>query len=251
MRPGAFLPFLAILIAPTAHAYLPPAFYFYAKLAEQKGKATVQSVTLGVSRPQAAGTEEALGSVTIVPASGTRPPPGAWPAMSVLFESDPDALIRAVQAFGLSVAKETDLLRVSREQLNAMKEPPRPVYKADRTMSLQRSRQTYAWVHGNKESGKSVWAEKDTYLPLKIAAPCPEAATNLSWAKAGDNKCELEFRNLYALRRGNFQSARFTLWKDGAPLLFFNVERLGPARTGAPEDKLSPDVKEIAETIFH
>jgi hypothetical protein len=158
-----------------------------------------------------------------------------------------------VAAFGLVIQTEQELMRVERTKLSQMKEPPTPFYKTDETMSLRRARQTYAWVHSNKESGASLWVEKDSFLPLKISAPCPPQAMLLPWAKSGDNKCELEYRNLSALRRGNAQGTRMTLWKDGAPLLFLNFDRIGSAKTKLPptDEKISPELKTLVETILH
>lgn len=242
---------LALLILPgAAFAFLPPAFFIYSKLTEQKPKNTVTGVALTVARPQTAGTEEILGTLMI---PEIKPVPGGWPTLSLIFGTEQQALIQAVTAFGITVIPESDLLRVEREKLIVMKDPPVPFYKPDRTMSLKRARQTYAWVHSNAESGRSVWIEKDSFLPLKIAAPCPAGAVALAWAKAGDNKCEVEFRNLYALRRGNFQNARLTLWKDGAPLLFFTFDKLASGKTKPPpsDGRLAPEVKDIAEIILH
>jgi len=242
---------LAIFLAPVAaFAFLPPAFYVYSRLAEQKNKNTVTGVALTVARPQAGGTEEILGTLTI---PEIKPAEGGWPTLNMIFGIDHQALVQSVTEFGLTVIPETELLRVERERLAAMKDPPRPFYKSDRTMSLKRARQTYAWVHSNSQTGQSIWIEKDSFLPLKIAAPCPAAAATLAWAKAGENKCEVEFRNLSALRRGNFQNARLTLWKDGAPLLFFTFDKLatGKNRLAPSDGKLPADVKDIAETILH
>jgi hypothetical protein len=250
LRPISLFVLCALLIPGAASAYLPPAFYLYSRIAEQKGKAPVNSVILSISRPQAAGTEEVLGSFTLQNWKATE---GGWPTLSILFASDSDALIDAVSAFGLSVASEKDLLRVSREQLYGLKDPPHPFYKIDKTMSLKRARQTYAWVHSNKEDGKSVWVEKDTFLPLKIAAPCPAGVAALPWAKAGDNQCEVEFRNLYALRKGNIQNTKITLWKDGVPLLFFTFDRVAAARSNqqVADSRLPAELKSIVETIMH
>ncbi|MGZ3672646.1 MAG: hypothetical protein ACXVCB_22370, partial [Bdellovibrionota bacterium] len=181
------------------------------------------------------------------------PVPGGWPGLSFVFRTDSESLIQAVTAFGLSVVPEAELLRVERSKLYAMKDPPDPFYKPDPTMSLKRTRQTFAWVHSSTDGARSVWVEKDSFLPLKIAAPCPPEAVALPWAKAGENKCELEFRNLYALRRGNLSSARMTLWKDGAPLLFFTFDRLATAKTKLPpaDGKLSPDVAAVVEMVLH
>ncbi len=242
---------LTLVIAPaSAHAYLPPAFFVYSRVTEQKAKNNVTGALVTVARPQSSGTEEILGQLSL---SEWQPVTGGWPTLSLIFNADHEALIRSVTAFGLTVAPETSLLRVERERISAMKEAPRPFYKPDRTMSMKRARQTYAWVHSNAESGKSIWVEKDTVLPLKIAAPCPAAAASLSWAKSGENKCEIEFRNLSALRRGSFQSARLTLWKDGAPLLFFTFDKTvsGKAKLSPTDGKLPPDVREVAETVLH
>lgn len=243
---------LALLSAPqAAMAYLPPAFFLYSKIAEQKPKTPVTSLSVTVARPQAGNTEEILGTLQLTDWRLTKK--GSWPTLNILFPEDQESLVRAVTAFGLVVTPETDLLRVDRSRLANLKEPPRPFYKMDKTMQLKRTRQTYAWVHMNADEDLSIWVEKDSLLPLKIAAPCPAAAAQLSWAKAGENKCELEFRNLLALRRGNFQSTRLTLWKDGTPLLFFTFDRLGNARSKAPsaEGGLPAEVKSIAETILH
>jgi hypothetical protein len=242
--------FVVLLASPNAHAYLPPAFFVYSKVVEPKAKSpAVNGVALTVSKPQAAGTEEILGSISLTDwKSGS----GGWPTLSLIFDGDQEALVRAVSSFGLTVLKETELLRIDKDKSAAMKDPPHPFYRTDPHMSLKRTRQTYAWVHGNAD-GKSVWIEKDSFLPLKIAAPCPSAASGLGWAKAGDNKCEVEFRNLGALKRGNFSSARLTLWKDGAPLLFFNFDKVATGKMQLPkaDDRLSAEVKEIAETILH
>lgn len=249
MRLGSFL--IAILLPLSAQAYLPPSFFLYSKVVEQKAKTPVTGVAMTISRPQNAGTEEILGSITLQ--EWKSPSSQGWPTLSLIFENDPEALIQAVSGFGLTVLREQDLFRVEKEKLPALKDPPHPFYKVDPNMSLKRTRQTYAWVHADSESGKSVWVEKDSFLPLKVAGPCPSAANGLGWAKAGDNKCELEFRNLGAIRRGNFQSARLTLWKDGAPLLFLTFDKVTSGKAPLPkgDEKLPGDVKEIAETILH
>lgn len=242
---------LAFSFCPAANAYLPPAFFVYSKLVEQKAKTAVTGVAMTISRPQSSGTEEILGTISIQDwkAQGSQ----GWPTLSLIFESDQEALIQAVSSFGLPVLREPELARVEKEKLGALKDPPHPFYKVDPSMSLKRTRQTYAWVHGHQESGKSVWVEKDSFLPLKIAGPCPASAASLGWAKNGDNKCEVEFRNLHALKRGNFQSARLTLWKDGAPLLFLTFDKLSNGKTTLPkaDDKLPSEVKETAEAILH
>ncbi len=245
---------LLLLSAPAAaFAHLPPAFFVYSRLTEQKTKNTPTAITgiaLTVARPQQMGTEEILGTLSL---TEWRPVTDGWPTLSLIFGNNTDALLETVKAFGLTVTPEVELLTVSHEKLSAMKDAPRPFYRSDRTMQLKRTRQTYAWVHSNPKTGRSIWIEKDTFLPLKIAAPCPAGVASLNWAKAGENTCELEFRNLSALRRGNFQNARLTLWKDGAPLLFFTFDRLasGKMKLPASDGKLSPEVKEIAEALLH
>jgi hypothetical protein len=223
----------------------------YARLGEQKTKSAVTGVAITVARPQAGNTEEILGNLNI---SNWQPENGTWPGLSLIFHSDTAEILRAVMAFGLTISPEHDLLRVERSRLYAMKEAPYPFYKTDPTMSLKRTRQTYAWVHSSTDGSRSIWVEKDSFLPLKIAAPCPEGAGSLGWAKAGGgNICELEFRNLYALRHGNLQSARMTLWKDGAPLLFFTFDRLATLKVKLPpsDGKLSPEVASIVQTVLH
>ena len=244
---------LIALLAPAgARAFLPPAFYVYAKLGEQKSKTPVTGVALTVARPQGSGTEELLGTLSI---PEIKPEKGGWPGLSLVFHQDSESLVRAATAFGLTVLPESELMRVERSKLSAMKDPPDPFYKPDPTMSLKRARQTYAWVHGNAETGPALWVEKDSFLPLKITAPCPAAVATISWAKAGDNKCELEFRNLGALRRGSYQSSRMIFWKDGAPLLFLTFDRLVTANAKAKlppsDERLPANVKEIVETVLH
>lgn len=244
-----FLFFLATL-ATSAQAYLPPAFFLYSKVAESKVKAPVTTgVVLTIARPMSGGTEEALGTFSLTSWKG-----GGWPTLSLIFEGNEEALIQSVVNYGIPVLKESELFRFDKEKAKAMKDPPRPFYKTDPHMSLKRTRQTYAWVHSTKDGNKSVWLEKDTFLPLKIAGPCPNAVSNLGWAKSGDNHCEMEFRNLQALKRGNPQSARLTLWKDGVPVLFFSFDRVTSGKAPTPktgEDRLPSEVKEIAEFILN
>jgi hypothetical protein len=246
-----FLFFLFFSFPGPAHAYLPPAFFLYSKVTEPKAKTPpVTGVALTVARPQSSGTEEILGTISLTSWKGDS---GGWPGLSLIFEGDSEQLIQSATAFGLTVLREQDLLRIEKDKAMAMKDPPHPFYKTDPNMSLKRGRQTYAWVHSHRESGKAVWVEKDTFLPLKITGPCPAAISGLGWAKSGDNKCELEFRNLYALKRGNLQSTRLTLWKDGAPVLFFNFEKVTSGKMALPksDERLAPEVKEIAEAILH
>jgi len=248
---SSFFFFFALVFTSSAQAYLPPAFFVYLKLVEPRAKLpVVTGVNLTIARPQGSGTEETLGTISI---SDWKNKSGGWPTLSLIFEGDQEALIRAVAGYGLTVLREPELLRIEKEKAMAMKEPPRPFYRTDPNMALKRTRQTYAWVHGNNESGKSIWLEKDSFLPLKVSGPCPATAAGLGWAKAGANKCEVEFRNLHALKRGNFQSARLTFWKDGAPLLFLNFEKLTTGKVQLPksDDRLTPDVREIVETILH
>lgn len=244
--------FVFLIAARPALGYLPPSFFVYSKLVEPKAKLPpISGVAITIARPQSSGTEEILGSLSLPDWKSSTAP--GWPVLSLIFENDQEALIQAITNFGLSVPREQDLLKTEKEKLTALKDPPNPFYKVDPGMSLKRTRQTYAWVHSDSTSGKAVWVEKDSFLPLKVAAPCPPSASSLGWAKSGDNKCEVEFRNLGALRRGNLQSARLTLWKDGAPLLFLTFDKLSNGKTALPkaDEKLPPEVKEIAETILH
>ncbi len=257
MKLAIFLSCLTALTAQYAHAYIPPAFFIYSKITEQREQAPTPALTLLVSRPAAAGTEEAIGTVTI---QNWAPEEGGWPALSLLFASKPDELIAAVEKFGVPVFREPDLLRVSKEQAAAMKDPPRPFYKTDKTMGLKRLRQNYAWVHGGAADGgqKSVWIEKDSFLPLKVTAPCPPKAADLPWAKSGEGKCEVEFRNAWSLRRGSSPAgAKIIFLKDGQPLLYFSFEKISYPKAGAPaaapslEAKLPDEVREIATVLLH
>lgn len=253
MKAAALLS-LALLPFP-AHAYIPPSFFVYAKLSEPREQAPNPSLVLTVSRPAQGGTEEALGSITL-PSWG--PEENGWPVLSLLFSSKPEELIAAVEKFGLAVPREQDLLRVNKEQAAAMKEPPNPFYKSDKSMGLKRHRQTYAWVHsGPEESKKSVWIEKDTFLPLKVVAPCPPKTADLPWAKSGEGLCEVEFRNIWSLRRGSSPAgAKIILLKDGNPMLQFSFEKIAYPKTGtiapgAAEAKVPDEVREIALAILH
>jgi hypothetical protein len=235
-----------------AFAYLPPAFFIYTHIAEQKGENLPPSVLISVSRPQTSGTEEILGTIGL---SSWKAAPGGWPTLSLLFANNPESLIKSVTAFGLNVTKEEELLRASRDQVAAMKDPPRPFYKNDKSMSMKRVRNTYAWVHGTA-GGKSISVEKDTFIPLRIEGPCPETVSNLGWAKSGEGRCEIEFRSITGLKRGQTHNARIALWKDGSPLLFFTFERLVPNKAGAAlsspgETKLPDYLQEIPEIFFH
>ncbi len=178
MKAHSLIFFFAFVAVPNAHAYLPPAFFVYSKLVEPKIKSPpITGVALTVARPQTAGTEEILGSISITEWKSSS---GGWPILSLIFDGDQEALEKAVSNYGLTVLKETDLLRIDKDKAASMKDPPHPFYKTDPTMSLKRTRQTYAWVHSNAD-GKSVWVEKDSFLPLKVAGLCPSAASGLGF----------------------------------------------------------------------
>lgn len=239
------------IFSPSASAYLPPSFYIYTHIAEQRAKTPNPSLQISVSRPMGSGTEEVLGTISLPSWS---PRAEGWPSLSLLFSGEAEALIQSVNSFGIPVTKESELLRAKPEQVAAMKDPPKPFYKPDKRMSLKRHRQTYAWVH--HEKNRAIWLEKDTFLPLKIEGPCPAEVVELSWAKSGENKCELEFRNVYSLRRGSPQNSRLTVWKDGNPVLFFSFDRVVPPKAGgAPaltaETKLPANIAAIADSMLH
>lgn len=239
---------LALGFHSAAHAYLPPAFYVYGQIAESRAKnPPVEGLRISLSRPKGAGTEEGLGSFVV---AGWSPSTNGWPSLSLLLSPQADSIIRSVTAFGIPVAKENELLRGSREQLAAMREPPRPYYRPDKRMTLKRHRQSYAWVH--RESGREVWLEKDSMIPLKIVGPCPREVIDLSWAQSGENRCELEFRNAVAVGRGALSSVRMLLWKDGAPLLFFSFDKASARADGGEADgALSEEAKAAADILLH
>jgi hypothetical protein len=244
--------FAFFLFSTAALAYLPPAFYLYAQVAEHRGKGTIPASAITVSRPLPSGTEEVLGTLNLPGLAAEAV--GGWPTLSLLFSSDGNALTQAARAFGLSVSKESDLLRASREQVAAMKNPPHPFYKPDPSVSLKRFRQTYAWVHSDKDIARSIWVEKDTFLPLKIEAPCPKV--DLSWAKSGENRCSVEFRNVYSLRRGNAGGGRITFLKNGFPVLYFSFDRLSAAQpngtmTLSSDAKFPEEIRALASILFH
>jgi hypothetical protein len=244
--------FLALLLffPLTASAFLPPAFYLYSEVASHRGKGTVPGITFTVSRPLPTGGEEVIGGLTL---PGLVSGPSAWPTLSLLFQSDDAALTESVRGFGLTIPKETDLLRATREQAAAMKDALRPFYKNDPTVSMKRFHKTYAWVHSDKDNARSIWIEKDTFLPLHIEAPCP--AVELPWTKAGENKCAVEFRNVYPLRRGNATGGRITFLKDGVPAVYFSVDRLSAASNGpavvSSDSKNPEEIKALAAILFH
>lgn len=240
---------LSLLLPLSASAYLPPSFFLYSEVASHRGKGTMMGATLTVSRPLPTGGEEVIGSITL---PGSVAGASAWPSLSLLLQNEEAALVEAVRGFGLPVVKEADLLRASRDQAAAMKEPPRPFYKTDPLMSMKRFSKTYAWVHADKEGSRAIWVEKDTFLPLRIEGPCP---VELSWAKAGENRCAMEFRNVYALRRGNATGARIVLMKDGFPAVYFSFDKLTPVAVGgsvtiSPDAKLPEELKALAAVLF-
>lgn len=241
---------LTFLIPLSASAYIPPSFLIYSRIAEQREQAPAPALTLLVSRPASGGTEESLGTIQV---QGWPAEDGAWPSLSLLFASKPDELMGAVEKFGLTVFREQDLLRVSKEQAAAMKEPPRPFYKNDKTMGLKRQRGNYAWVHTTAE--KSIWIEKDSFIPLKIAAPCPKQVNELPWAKSGEGKCELEFRNAWSLRKGTAPvGAKMILMKDGQPLLYYSFERISYPKaplSSSLEVTLPDEIRDISNALLH
>lgn len=244
-----FLALGLFLFSTSALAYLPPSFYFYEKISTSTVKTVPGTILLSVARPMSGGNEESLGTFAI---PNWTLKEGGWPALSLLFLNDQEQLISAVEKFGIPVSKEKELLRASKEQAAAMKEAPRPFYFRDKKMHLKRFRNINAWVHGvGPDLIKSIWVEKDTWTPIKISAPCPDKVDSLPWVKSGSNKCDLEFRNVGALRRGALQSAKIILYRDGAPALSYSVEKLLPKGQSPGETTVPDDIREISSQLFH
>jgi hypothetical protein len=239
--------FLFLLTLPySAFAYLPPAFFVYSQIAEQRAKTQLPFLVITVSKPMGSDTEEVIGNFLLPPWQKEK---GGWPTLSILLQGEAEELIQSVSQFGIPVQKETDLLRANKEQVSAMKAPPKPFYRLDKRMGLKRFRETYSWVH--KEADRSIWIEKDSFFPLKIEGPCPNEVAELSWAKAGENKCEVDFRNILSLRRGTPQNSRITLWKDGQRVLFFTIDRmLNSKPSGSNLSGINTEIQSIANQIL-
>jgi len=230
-------------------AKLPPSFFIYEQISEAVTRPNGTALTLSVSRPLGSGNEELLGTLNL-PSWGNSP--GGWPSLSLLFPTNKDQLKGAVKNFGLNISEEAELVRLPKEKIVTSKDPVNPFYKPDPRMFLRQLRGAYAWVH--EEEDRSIWVEKDTFLPLKIVAPCPEGVSGLGWSKGGAIACELEFKNIISARRGAPSNSRLTLWQDGAPLLFLSLDRVGNSRAFdkmPPSAGFSDAVKSVLDTILH
>jgi hypothetical protein len=235
-----FTLFFLLLQSSPAVAYIPPAFFVYEKVAEQRNKVPTPTLTLSISRPLQANTEEVLGSVVVpVGVNGPETPDQAWPGLTLIFSPEAQRIVGAIEAFGIPVSKETDLLRAPKEQLSAQREPPKSYYRPDERMALRRLRKSVAVVH--REGERSIWLEKDSFLPLKIVGPCPESILALEWVKGDSKICELEYRNIFSLRRGQ-QNGKILIWRGDQPVLFISVERSAPNKGGSFSSTTSSEI---------
>ena len=277
---------LALLLCNSAHAYMPPAFFLYEKLAEVRNS-PVQAAAfqLSIYRMRAGGTEEPLGEITQnLGASNDN----EWPSLTLLISNDQAELVAAVQKFGLKVLDEQDLLITTKEKLEAMKQPPRRFYRKDPNVYLRRLSQVIAWVHAsttpNNSASKSFWMEKENFLPLKVEAPCPELlqdydpvlggfvadlsklpvdttagkkdALNPTLRVSKTPRCELEYRNVYGVRRMEFQAARLYIKRDGIALFQIRLEKI--LSTKNPENsanentgKLDAKTRDLVSLFLH
>lgn len=241
--------FALLIFLTSAWAKLPPSYFVYEQISELAPRPNGTSLIISISRPLGSGNEELLGTLNLPSWENKE---GAWPALSLLFPANKEQLKGSIKNFGLKISEETELVRLPKDKILSSKDPVKPFYKPDPRMHLRQVRGTYAWVH--EEADRSVWIEKDTFLPLKVSGPCPPGVSDLGWSKGGSSICEIEFRNILSARRGAPSNSRLTLWQNGAPILFLSLDRVGSLRAFdrmPPSAEISDAVKSILDTILH
>ncbi|NUM88514.1 MAG: hypothetical protein HUU37_04845 [Bdellovibrionales bacterium] len=245
---------LLVLLSAEAPAYLPPAHLLAKRIAESHDPAKLVLAKVGVYRAgETASDADSLlwEEHALIPLQGTPRSPERWPGLSILLESDPARLMEGLRRFGLAVVPETALLRHPLEKVRAMKDPPRPFYLPDPSMSFQRVGKRMAWVSTSADGARSLWVEKDSFFPIKLQGPCPASVEEISWANSSDLPCELLYESVTGLQNARGGKVSLLVRRNGQNLIRFRINRvfLNPAPELATEAR-AKDKEEKAERLF-
>ncbi len=233
-----------------ASAYVPPAFLLAKRIAEQHDPAKTVLAKVGVYRPGASPSESdslLWEEFVAVPLTGTPRSSDRWPGLSILLESDSQKLTEGLRRFGLAVVPETALLRHPLDKVRAMKDPPRPFYLPDPSMSLKLQGKRVAWVSQSVDSTRSFWVEKDSFFPIMLQGPCPATIEEVSWAKSSDLPCELVFESVTGLQSAKGGKVSLLLRRDQQSLLRFRLNKIFLNPTPELLDESRGKNKEAAE----
>lgn len=238
--------------ASTAFAYIPPGNFIFSHMAAQRDEAKNAGILVSVYKPAEGvkAADEYLGDIALsYPAN--QEADDYVPGLAFLVDSNAERLTEAMRHFGLAVPAEKELLRLKKEQYTAMKDLPQPFYQRDKAMSLRRYKNAYAWVNTSADGTKSAWVEKDSFLPLALQLPCPEAVKNLSWLKSGDGGCELEYQNVWDLKENVGRSARAVFKKADIPFLVLKIDRfLSSAKEPVIKTPVPENIRAAVESLM-
>ena len=217
---------LALFASSFALAYVPPSFFLAEKITSGREEISnlLAQVEVYHAAPSAKESDELLWEQNVqLPANFSSDSP--WPGLSILAESDTDRLIAALKKFGLPMTSEEALARYRGDQLRSMKETPRPFYNVDPNMSLRRNGKQLAWVLTSQDGSRSLWVEKNTFFPIFLRGPCPKSVEEISWAKGGDEPCELHFESISGIKTSAVKRTAAILEKNNQPLIKFVIKK--------------------------
>ncbi len=222
-----YLGIVFALFTTSAYAYVPPSFFLAEKITSGRDEVTnlLAQIEVYHAAPSAKEADEQLWQQYVQLPSTFSSDSAPWPGLSILAESDKDRLVTALKKFGLPVTSEEALARYRSDQLHTMKETPRPFYNVDPNMSLRRNGKQLAWVLTSTDGTRSLWVEKNTFFPIFLRGPCPKSVEEISWAKSGDEPCELHFESISGIKTSAVKRTAAVLKKNGQPLIKFVIKK--------------------------
>lgn len=161
-------------------------------------------------------TDQLLGERVYILPSDAGQNESVWPTLSLLLEPSGQKLVQDFRTFGFALPDEKELLLVPPEKFKTMQDSPNPFYTQDKDISLHRYRNTYTWVCANPQNDRALWIEKDSFIPLELHAPCPDAT--------GGSECIVEFQNAWNMHET--KNTRLIVKRDAKSLYLLKIDHV-------------------------
>jgi hypothetical protein len=240
---------LVLLVCNNAFAYAPPIHFQVKKIVENHTPFNSASVLITTLKPAQdnQSVDEVLWQESIPYSSKTN-----WPILALLMEPKEDALMAAWKNFGLLAPSEQELLAHKPAQFKAMENSPRPFYRFNPQLSLKRFAGGIAYASENSQSGKAIYIERDTFLPISVSGACPSDLQKLSWAKRSSAICKIEFERGNQFKPGSSRAFRVILKNETQSLLIFRIDsaKINPGKSEATEQAPSDELQNIFNEFF-
>jgi len=218
--------FCLLVVPKLSLAYLPPSHFIAQKIVDERtafNRAILQ-ISILLPKENIKATEKLLWETKVTYDHSFQ---GAWPTTTLLLENSAEKIIQSWRSFELPAPAEADLVLYKKEDYENEKEIPSPFYKRDPSISLKRYKNRYAWVASSDTKEKSLWIEKESFIPLAMMGPCPKNINDVSSVSISDSsKCELQFDRSLFSKNSASRVGKIILRHEEKPILIFKIEHL-------------------------